>query len=311
MNSKEAATPYLRIATLLPAATEIVCALGLRDNLVGRSHECDFPADVLDLPVLTKARVVSSLPSARLDAEVKRILAARLPLYDVDAAQLDSLQPDIIVTQEACEVCAVSYDQVVAATTGFNRPPRIVSLGPGSLADVLADIRGVAAACGVAANGTALVNDLIARLALAGAGPHTTHAPRTRPRVAVVEWLEPPMLAGHWTHDVIAAAGALPLGPGPGQPSAYASWEEIAALAPDAVVVAPCGFDLERTCREAAPLEKRLLALAPRVLLLDGNALINRPGPRLVDAAELIGDWLHTGHNSHSQSVQLAYNPPR
>jgi iron complex transport system substrate-binding protein len=301
----------LRIATLLPAATEIVCALGLRSSLVGRSHECDFPADVLDLPVLTKARVDSSLPSARLDAEVKRLLEARLPLYEVDAVQLAALQPDVIVTQEACEVCAVSYDQVVAATAGFSEQPRIVSLGPGSLADVLADIRGVAAACGTAAAGAALVSSLNTRLAAAGRAPHLESRSALRPRVAVVEWLDPPMLAGHWTHDVIAAAGALPLGPGPGQPSVYASWEEIAALAPDAVVVAPCGFDLERTCREAEPLKQRLLGLAPRVLLLDGNALINRPGPRLVDAAELIGDWLHTGRNSHSQCVQLAYNPAR
>ncbi len=280
----------LRIVTLLPAATEIVCALGLRSSLVGRSHECDFPDDVASLPPLTRARVDSTLPSARLDNAVKHLLETRLPLYALDAGALEALQPDVIVTQEACEVCAVSIEQVVAATAGLRRPPRIVSLGPGRLEDVLGDIIAVASACGVGPRGQALVESLRARLSRVAGG-----SPAPRPRVAVIEWLAPPMLAGHWTHDVLVAAGAAPLGPPPGAPSAYTTWEEIAALNPDAVVVAPCGFDLERTQREAEPFHPWLRRLAPRVLLLDGNALINRPGPRLVDAAEVIGDWLRSG----------------
>lgn len=279
-----------RIVTLLPAATEIVCALGLRSSLVGRSHECDFPDDVASLPPLTRARVDSSLPSAELDDAVKHLLDTRLPLYDLDAGALEALGPDVIVTQEACEVCAVSSEQVVAATAGLRRQPRIVPLRPGRLEDVLGDIVAVAAACGVGPRGQALVESLRARLSRVARG----HA-APRPRVVVIEWLAPPMLAGHWTHDVLVAAGAAPLGPPPGAPSAYATWEEIAALHPDAVVVAPCGFDLERTRREAEPFDPLLRRLAPRVLLLDGNALINRPGPRLVDAAEVVGDWLRTG----------------
>lgn len=295
----------MRIAALLPAATEIVCALGLRPSLVGRSHECDFPADVAELPVLTRSRVDSTLESGALDDAVKRILEAGLPLYDLDRVALEALQPDVIVTQEACEVCAVSYEQVVSATEAFIRAPRIVSLGPGRLDDVLADIAGVAAACGVSDAGRVLVGELRGRLSRAG------HQATSTPRVAVVEWLVPPMLAGHWTHDVVGAAGAEPLGPRPGQPSVYASWDEIEALRPDALVVAPCGFDLDRTRREVAPLRPLLARLAPRVLLLDGNALVNRPGPRLVDAAEVIGDWLHTGRASQRYSVDLAYNPAR
>jgi iron complex transport system substrate-binding protein len=295
----------LRVAALLPAATEIVCALGLRRSLVGRSHECDFPEDVAELPALTRSRVDSSLESGALDDAVKRVLEARLPLYDLDRVVLEALQPDVIVTQEACEVCAVSYEQVVSATEAFVRAPRIVSLGPGRLEDVLADITGVAAACGTSDVGRALVAELRGRLRRAGRQATST------PRVAVVEWLVPPMLAGHWTHDVVAAAGATPLGPRPGQPSVYATWDEIEALRPDALVVAPCGFDLDRTRREVAPLGPLLARLAPRVLLLDGNALVNRPGPRLVDAAEVIGDWLHTGRASQRYSVDLAYNPAR
>jgi iron complex transport system substrate-binding protein len=278
----------LKIVTLLPAATEIVCALGLRDQLVARSHECDFPEEVGTLPALTRARVDSSLPSAELDAQVRDIVARRLPLYMLDEPRLAALAPDVVVTQEACEVCAISYDQVVGSLKRTAPRARVVSLQPSRLEQVLDDVRTVAAACGVAERGQALVAGLRARL-------EAIAAPAVRPRVAVVEWLGPPMLAGHWTADVVAAAGAEPVGPAAGTPSPYASWDEIRALRPDAVVVAPCGFDLERTRREAEPLLETLRSLAPRVLLLDGNAYVNRPGPRLVEAAEMLAAWLRGG----------------
>jgi iron complex transport system substrate-binding protein len=275
----------MKIVSLLPAATEIVCALGLRDQLVARSHECDFPEDVGSLPALTRARVDSSLPSAELDAQVRAIVARRLPIYMLDEARLSSLAPDVVVTQEACEVCAISYDQVVGSLKRTAPRARVVSLQPSRLEHVLADVEAVAAAAGVPERGRSVAEALRSRLsAIAG--------PARRPRVAVVEWLEPPMLAGHWTSDVLAAAGAEPLGPAAGTPSPYASWEEIRALRPDAVVVAPCGFDLERTRREAEPRFEALRSLAPRVLLLDGNAYVNRPGPRLVEAAEMLAAWL-------------------
>jgi iron complex transport system substrate-binding protein len=275
----------MKIVSLLPAATEIVCALGLRERLVARSHECDHPHEVRDLPALTRARVDSSLPSAELDAQVKRIIADRLPIYMLDEARLASLAPDVVVTQEACEVCAISYEQVVGSLKRTAVSARVVSLQPARLGDVLADVVAVAAACGVPERGRELVGALQARL---GAIAH----PDPRPRVAVVEWLAPPMLAGHWVPETIGAAGGEPVGPPAGSPSPYATWDEIRALKPDAVVVAPCGFDLPRTIEEALPLRDALRSLAPAVLLMDGNAYLNRPGPRLVEAAETIAAWL-------------------
>jgi iron complex transport system substrate-binding protein len=276
----------MKIVSLLPAATEIVCALGLRESLAGRSHECDFPEDVLALPALTTARIDSSLESSRIDEEVRRLMRAGLAFYALDEARLASLAPDVVVTQAACEVCAISYGQVAASLRGSAPGARIVSLQPTRLVDVLADIRAVAAACGAAGRGEALVAGLERRLAA------VSRSPGPRPRVAVIEWLGPPMLAGHWVPDAIQAAGGMPVGPRPGAPSAYATWDEVRALGADAAVVAPCGFDLARTVREAAPVADELGSLASRVLLLDGNAYLNRPGPRLVEAIETIADWL-------------------
>jgi iron complex transport system substrate-binding protein len=277
----------MSIVSLLPAATEIVCALGLRDRLVGRSHECDFPAGVEALPALTRARVDSSLPSEELDSQVRQVVADRLPIYVLDDERLGALAPEVVVTQEACEVCAIAYDQVVESLRRTAPGASVVSLQPARLAEVLGDVRAVASACGVPERGAAVVDGLTARLRRLAAD-----APASRPRVAVIEWLAPPMLAGHWVPETIEAAGAVPVGPHPGDMSPYASWDEMRALAPDAVVVAPCGFDLPRTRSEAMPLADRLRALAPRVLLMDGNAYLNRPGPRLVDAAETIAAWL-------------------
>jgi len=277
----------VKIVSLLPAATEIVCALGLRDSLVGRSHECDFPEDVSALPTLTRARVDASLDSARLDEQVRRIIAARLPIYMLDEARLAALAPDVVVTQAACEVCAIAYDQVTASLRRTALGARVVSLQPSRLADILHDVETVAEACGVGAHGRVVAGSLRARLdRAAGAGT------AVRPRVAVVEWLAPPMLAGHWVPDAVVAAGGLATGPEAGVPSPYATWDEIRSLSVDAVVVAPCGFDLPRTVREAAPLAEALRGLAPRVLLMDGNAYLNRPGPRIVEAVETIAAWL-------------------
>lgn len=277
----------MKIVSLLPAATEIVSALGLCDALVGRSHECDYPGDVLDLPALTKARVDSSLPSAELDREVRRLAEQRLPLYMLDEARLSALAPDVVVTQAACEVCAISYDQVVGSLRRTAPRARIVSLQPARLEDVLAHLVTVAEACGVGPRGQALAAGLRERLFALEARASTA-----RPRVAVLEWLAPPMLAGHWVPDTIAAAGGVPVGPPPGGPSPYVSFEGIRSLALDALVVAPCGFDLERARREAQPLLETLRGLAPRVSIMDGNAYLNRPGPRLVEAAEKLAAWL-------------------
>lgn len=280
-----------RVVSLLPAATEIVCALGLREQLVGRSHECDHPEDVAALPALTRARVDSSLPSAELDAQVREILRQGLPLYELDEVRLAELSPDVVVTQEACEVCAVSYEQVVCSLARTPVQADVVSLEPSLLAHVWRDIRQVGAACGVADEAERVVRALAARLEavrrLTPAGP--------RPGVAVVEWLAPPMIAGHWTPELVEAAGGRPLGPAPGAPSPCTTWERLRALEPDVVVVAACGLDLARTRREAAACAQELRALAPRVYLMDGNAYVNRPGPRLVDAIETLHAWLYGG----------------
>jgi len=277
----------VKIVSLLPAATEIVCALGLRDRLVGRSHECDFPEDVAGLPPLTRARVDSSLPSGALDAAVRALYAQKLPIYELDESRLASLAPDVVVTQEACEVCAVSYEQVVTSLRRVSTSSRIVSLQPTRLVHVLEDVMRVAEACGVAERGELVVADLRRRLDCAAA-----QAPASRPRVAVIEWLDPPMLAGHWVPESIEAAGGGALGPKAGAPSPYATWDDVRRLAPDAVVVAPCGFDLPRTVREAEAVASELRRLAPRLLLMDGNAYLNRPGPRIVEAIETMAAWL-------------------
>jgi len=279
----------LRIVSLLPAASEIVSALGLCDALVGRSHECDYPPELVDLPALTRSRVDSSLPSDRLDAEVRRVISEG-PIYSLDEEQLAALAPDVVVTQEACAVCAVSYEQVVDSLRRGACRAQVVCLRPSRLGDVIGDVRRVAEACGVARRGESFAAELSGRLAALAARVRPP-----RPRVAVLEWLAPPMLAGHWVPELIEAAGGMALGATPGEPSPYVAWDAVHALAPDAVVVAPCGFDLGRTLAEAQPVASRLRSLAPRILLMDGNAYMNRPGPRLVDAADAIAGWLRGG----------------
>jgi iron complex transport system substrate-binding protein len=277
----------MKIVSLLPAATEIVAALGLADQLVGRSHECDFPEDIGDRPTLTRARVDSSRPSQELDSEVRRLVSLGLPLYMLDEARLAALAPDVVVTQAACEVCAIAYDQVQGALRRTAPSARIVSLSPSRLTHIFDNILETAAACGVPARGDDLVSFLRRRLDAVAAA-----RPRRRPRIAVIEWLAPPMLAGHWTPEAIEAAGGEALGPGPGVPATDTTWEAIRESRPDALVVAPCGFDLGRTLAEAAPLEAELRRIAPRILFMDGNRYLNRPGPRIVDAIEILGTWL-------------------
>ena len=290
----------MKVVSLLPAATEIVCALGLRGNLVGRSHECDFPAGVAALPALTRARVDSSATSAEIDEQVRHVVASRLPIYTLDEAMLAALDPDVVVTQEACEVCAISYDQVVSAVRRASDGARVMALSPTRLDHILEDVRRVAVACGVPERGETAAEDLRRRLQQAAAKPVV------RPRVAVIEWLAPVMLAGHWVPDAIRAAGGIAVGPEPGEPSPYTTWDDVRALAPDAVVVAPCGFDLHRTHRESAPFTDELRALAPRVLLLDGNSYLNRPGPRIVEAVETIAGWLRGAPVPESRGADLA-----
>ena len=294
----------MRIVSLLPSATEIVCAVGLRDALVGRSHECDFPPGVERLPALCEPKVPIHGASAEIDREVRRLVADGLSVYRVDAERLRALAPDVIVTQTQCEVCAVSEANVVAATCNWaGSGVRIVSLAPARLDDVLADIERVGAALGVPERGTAVVAGLRARLAaLAG---RTRDLPR--PTIACIEWLDPLMAAGNWVPELVELAGGRNLFGAVGEHSPWLEWDAVRAADPDAIVAMPCGFDLARTRSEMAALEQlpgwdALRAVRTgRVAVVDGHQYFNRPGPRLVESAEILAEILHPGVSEFGQ----------
>lgn len=286
----------LRIASLLASATEIVCALGARDDLVARSHECDFPPDVADLPAVTAPKLDTALPSALIDREVKALLEQALSVYTVEADALRALTPDIIVTQTQCEVCAVSESDVVAALASWTGSrPRIVSLRPDGLSDVYADIERVAAAIGRVDSGAALVASMEQRLDRVA----VRAASLPKPRVACIEWIEPLMAAGNWMPELVALAGGINLFGEAGRHSPWLTVEAVVAADPDLIVVLPCGFDIPRSRAElpaltARPDWQRLRAVCEgRVYLVDGNQYFNRPGPRLADSAEILAEILY------------------
>ena len=285
-----------RIVSLIASATEIVCALGGREWLVGRSHECDFPADVAALPQLTAPKFKVEGSSAEIDRRVQAIVRDGLSVYRVDGDALKALAPDVIVTQDHCEVCAVSLSDVEAATcTWTGQPVSIVSLKPDSTADTYADIRRVAGALGVPAAG----EDLVGRMRECIDAVRAQVAGRPRPRVAFIEWVEPLMAGGNWMPELIDAAGGHNLFGAAGKHSDWMQWDDLVAVDPDVIVVAPCGYGLERCLEELPLLEAksgwaRLQAVRNgRVYFADGNAYFNRPGPRLADSAEMLAEMLH------------------
>jgi iron complex transport system substrate-binding protein len=286
-----------RIASLLPAATEIVCALGAEAELVGVSHECDFPAGVAGRPVLTRTRLHAppDLSSAAIDRAVRALVAEAASLYQVDDAALAAAAPEVVVTQDLCEVCAVSRGDVERALcTLAARDVTLVSLSPLRLADVWDDVERVAAAIGRAAAGAALRAELEARLAAITARARRARGDAPAPRVLTVEWIAPVMIGGTWMPELVAAAGGEPLVTAPGDHAPTLSRDQLAALRPDAVVVKPCGFALDRTLAEAAALREALpleVWQCP-VWLADGSAYFNRPGPRLVESAAILAGAL-------------------
>jgi iron complex transport system substrate-binding protein len=283
-----------RIASLLPSATEIVCALGAGDQLVGISHECDFPPEIRDRPVLTRSRIDSTATSRAIDAAVRSVISGALSIYDVDADRLAQLSPDVIITQDLCEVCAVSLDDVRAAVAriAHRRDIAIVTLHPTRLADVLGDIERVAAALGCAGRGAAVRAGLEHRIA--AIAQRAAQAP-SRPRVISLEWIDPVMLGGTWMPELIELAGGGPVGASAGAPAPTIAPGELAALAPDVVVVKPCGFSLPRALEERDLIERCVAACPtrPRVYVTDGNAYFNRPGPRLVESLEIMAACVH------------------
>jgi iron complex transport system substrate-binding protein len=285
-----------RIASLLPSATEIVCALGALSDLVGRSHECDHPDEVERLPVLTKTRVVPG-SSAEVDADVRRLLERALALYELDLDALRAARPDVVVTQDLCDVCAVSFDDVCRASErvlGAN--VAIVSLRPESLSAIWDDVRRVGRAIGRGAEGDVLARRLEARaLEVAGRVP----AAARRPTVLSIEWLSPVMIGGLWMPELIELAGGVPLVTKAAERAPTLGLAELFALDPDVVLVKPCGFGLARTLDERSLVAESLpwtswrAVREGRVFLADGNAYFNRSGPRIVESLEILAACTH------------------
>ena len=288
-----------RIVSLIPSATEIVAALGFEEQLVGRSHECDFPRSVDRLPACSSSKVDASAASRQIDAKVRSLVAEALSVYRVDPALLDRLAPTHIITQTQCEVCAVSLSDVQRAVRELVQSrPRVVSLEPMHLGDVWRDIRKVATALGAAESGYRLVDTLTARLDAIRAH---TQALGNRPVIACVEWIDPLMHAENWIPELVRIAGGTSMIGEPGRHSGYSSMDELVRHDPDVIAIMPCGFDIERSRKEMSPLAThpdwtRLSAVrSGRVYVTDGNQYFNRPGPRLVESAEILAELLHPG----------------
>jgi iron complex transport system substrate-binding protein len=282
----------LRVVSLLPAATEIVCAIGAEDRLVAVSHECDWPPGLDRLPRVTSTPIDPDGSSRAVDAAVRAARAEGRPVFGLDVDLLRELRPDVLFSQALCEVCAVADGVARQLAEVLDPAPCVVSLEGRDLAGVWRDVRAVGEILGLDPAAQALVRRLRTRLVLIEAATPPLAA---RPRIVVVEWLEPVFLAGHWVPELVRAAGGSDVGASPGAHSREVSWGEVAALAPDYLVVAACGFDVDRTRRELDLLtDPAALALLSRVpvWLLDGNAYTSRPGPRLVDAAERLRGML-------------------
>jgi iron complex transport system substrate-binding protein len=274
----------MRVVTLLPAATEMVAALGAEDQLVGISHECDFPASVEHLPRVTATPVDTSRASRDIDDQVRDLRQSGRAVIAIDSEQLRRLRPELIISQGLCEVCAVSDGEVYRLSTVLSPAPEVLSLNARTLTGVWGDIRSVGRALNRSDQAEGLVHRLEGRVAELRASQ-----PPARRRMVCIEWLDPLYLAGHWVPDQVSVAGAVDVGAEPGSHSSRREWEDLPPLRPDLVVVALCGFAVERARRELDSLEhpaaRRLLAEKP-VWIVDGNAYTSRPGPRVVDGAE-------------------------
>ena len=288
----------MRIVSLLPSATEIICALGLRDQLVGVSHSCDYPADVTGLPVVTETVIDDAKSQTDIDQDVRDRFGSADALYTLDMEKLRELKPDIIVTQALCDVCAVSADEVEAALCTLPGAPEVVNMEPSVLGDVLETVSLTAAAAGVEVRGTQLRQQLVERINAVRA--RTQHvAQGDRPRVAFIEWLDPPFNGGHWMPELIEIAGGIDVLGNPGKPSTTLTWQAVAESRPDLIFISCCGFPIDRTLSDLQPimetdLWRDLTRQAARgVFLSDGNAYFARPGPRLVESLEIMAHACH------------------
>jgi iron complex transport system substrate-binding protein len=290
----------MRIVSLLSSATEILFALGLGDQVLAVSHECDYPPAAVKLPRATRSRIDSSLPSGEIDAAVLSQVGSGSALYEIDGALIRELAPDLIVTQAQCDVCAVRYADVVNLVQSDRTlaGTQVLALNPCSLAEILSDIQRVGAAAGASAAANAFVKSLIARIERIKAATAALSASE-RPRVVCLEWLDPLMAAGNWTPELIALAGGVSGLAISGVHSTYTEPRAVLEYDPQVLLAAPCGFDLPRTIHEAQALLGqcfwgRIAACRTgRVLAIDGNAYLNRSGPRIIDSVEILAHLFH------------------
>ena len=280
----------MRIVSLVPHATELLFAIGAGPEVVAVTHECDYPLEALALPRVTRDVLPAGLSATEIDAAVRKRTLAGEAIYELDREALSALDPDLIVTQALCPVCAVSYDDVAKLAKELPSKPRVIALDPKTLGETLGDVRTLAQATNRRDEGVALVQDVAARvdrvrLAVRGVA---------RPKVVAVEWLDPVFIAGHWTPQLIELAGGSDILGLPGEPSERVTWETVAAAAPEVVVAMPCGYDAPRAHAEASGHARELSKLsAQRIVAVDASAYFSRPGPRLVDGLELLAHILH------------------
>ncbi len=298
-----------RIVSLLSSNTELVCALGLKDRLVGISHECDFPESIANLPRVTRTRIDPSASSADIDAEVRSAGLEGRGLYEIDEESLANLRPDLLLTQAQCEVCAVDFKEVQSALNRIpmGSRPRVLSFQPDYLDDVFADLLRLGEAAGVESLSQKVVAQLRARVSRVVQLQAIVPAPR-RPVVLTLEWLDPPMPGGCWTPQLVSMAAGKPTLRAPGEKSRVIDWKAVAETQAEILVILPCGFSVERTLRELPLLLERpeirsLPAFSSgRIYVADGNALFNRPGPRLVDSLEFLA---HSFHPELSSKLEI------
>jgi iron complex transport system substrate-binding protein len=286
----------VRICSLLPSATEMVCALGAQDQLVGITHECDFPASVASLPKVTRSNIPADFSSAQIDAAVSASLGSSGTLYELNLAALEKLRPDIIITQRLCDVCAVPFDRVQTAAETLSSHPRVLNLEPSSVSDIFDGIRLVGNAIGRPAAAEALVASLQRRIDAIRA---QTRSLAVWPRVFCMEWVDPPFCGGHWMKELVHIAGGRDDLASDGGPSRRIDWNYVVEFAPEIVVLTCCGFDLGRCAGEADILArfKRVhelpAARSRRIFVTDGSAYFSRPGPRIIDSLEILAHIVH------------------
>lgn len=286
----------MRIVSLLPAATEMVCQLGLANRLVGISHECDYPPEVVKLPRVTRSVVPGELPSRQIDERVSQSASEGQPLFEIQEDLLEELEPELIVTQGLCDVCAVSTSQVAALAASLPGKPRVVHLEPTRLGEMLDALQILGEAAGTAGRAREVVQDLRERIEKVR---FSTGAPPRRPRVALLEWIDPLFSSGHWNPEMVRIAGGQEVLGREGEHSRRLDWDELRRADPEVLILALCGYKVDRSLEDWPILQDKpgfrdmACARAGKIFVMDGNAYFNRPGPRLVDSLEILAHTLH------------------